>query len=56
MRISGGDDRVLGDYQATFMPMLIGVGIAIVLALILRETGTRAKANQPLGQPLTQTP
>ena len=54
MRISGGDDRVLGDYQATFMPMLIGVGIAIVLALLLRETGTRARSAQRVGHPLTE--
>jgi MFS family permease len=54
MRISGGDDRVLGDYQATFMPMLFGIGIAILLALLLRETGPRARATQPVGQPLTE--
>ena len=54
MRISGGDDRVLGDYQATFMPMLVGVGIAMILALLLRETGPRARATQPMGQPLTE--
>ena len=54
MRISGGDDRVLGDYQATFMPMLFGVGLAIVLTLLLRETGTRARAGQSIGQPLTE--
>jgi len=54
MRISGGDDRVLGDYQATFMPMLFGIGIAIILAFLLRETGPRARATQPLGQPLTE--
>ena len=52
MRISGGDDRALGDYQATFMPMLIGVGLAILLTLLLRETGPRPrKTNEapPLG-------
>jgi MFS family permease len=54
MRISGGDDRALGDYQATFMPMLFGVGIAIILTLLLRETGTRAKTSQPISQPLTE--
>ena len=47
MRISGGADRDLADYQTTFMPMLIGVAIAIGLTLLLRETGTRArKANE----------
>ena len=52
MRISGGDDRALGDYQATFMPMLFGIGLAILLTLLLRETGPRArKADEspPLG-------
>lgn len=56
MRISGGDDRVLGDYQATFMPMLFGVGIAIVLTFLLRETGTRSRTAQSLTQPLTEAP
>ena len=54
MRISGGDDRVLGDYQATFMPMLFGIGIAILLTFLLRETGARARPAQSLGQPLTE--
>ncbi len=56
MRISGGDDRVLGDYQATFMPMLFGIGLAIILAFLLRETGPRARNAQPLAQPLTEAP
>lgn len=52
MRISGGDERALGDYQATFMPMLFGIGLAILLTFLLRETGPRArKANEvpPIG-------
>ena len=56
MRISGGDDRVLGDYQATFMPMLFGIGLAILLTLLLRETGARARAPQISTQPLTEAP
>jgi MFS family permease len=43
MRISGGDERALGDYQATFMPMLFGIALAILLTFLLRETGPRAR-------------
>ena len=43
MRISGGADRDLADYQSTFMPMLIGVAIAIVLTFLLRETGPKGR-------------
>src|SRR4249919_55277 len=52
MHISGGGDRELGDYQATFMPMLFGIGIAILLTFLLRETGPKARGTnepQPLG-------
>jgi MFS family permease len=52
MRISGGDERALGDYQATFMPMLFGIALAILLTFLLRETGPKArKTNEspPLG-------
>jgi MFS family permease len=45
MRISDGAEvRDLADYQQTFMPMLIGVAIAIGLTFLLRETGTKARA------------
>jgi len=43
MRVSGGGERELSHYQATFSPLLYGVGIAIVLALLLRETGPAAR-------------
>ena len=46
MRISGGGERELGDYQATFMPMLFGIALAILLALLLRETGPRRADNE----------
>jgi MFS family permease len=56
MRISGGSERGLGDYQATFMPMLFGIGIAILLALLLRETGTARRAQPISSEPLTEAP
>jgi MFS family permease len=42
MRISEGAERQIGDYQATFEPMLYGIGIAILLAFLLRETGPKS--------------
>ena len=39
MRVSGGTDLSLADFRATFSPLLLGVAIAIILALILKETG-----------------
>ena len=39
--VSGGAAQMeLAHYQTAFMPLLFGVAIAIILALILRETGT----------------
>ena len=54
MRISGGDERALGDYQQTFMPMLFGIGFAILLTLLLRETGTARRAPSIPTEPLTE--
>ncbi|HEU4498778.1 MAG TPA: MFS transporter, partial [Sphingomicrobium sp.] len=54
VRISGGDDRVLADYQATFQPMLFGIVLAILLTLLLRETGPRARSNEVSTQPLPE--
>ena len=54
VRISGGDDRVLADYQATFQPMLYGIVLAIILTLLLRETGTARRAAPLLSEPLTE--
>lgn len=40
-RISGGSAQMeLWHYQSAFVPMLYGVAIAIVLALLLKETGS----------------
>jgi MFS family permease len=44
-RASRGAQRGLEHYQSTFAPMLWGVAIAIVLALVLKETGPRARRN-----------
>lgn len=41
-RVSAGGERELGHYQAAFGPLLWGVGLAVVLALFLRETGRNA--------------
>jgi MFS family permease len=40
---SAGAERQLEHYQGTFQPLLFGVLLAIVLTLLLRETGTRAR-------------
>jgi MFS family permease len=38
--VSGGAGQMeLGHYQTAFVPLLFGVGIAIVLAVVLKETG-----------------
>jgi MFS family permease len=42
--VSGGQQRGLSHYQMTFQPLLWGVGLAIVLTLILKETGQTARA------------
>ena len=39
MRVSGGGTLNLGDFRATFSPLLAGVAIAAVLAVLLKETG-----------------
>jgi MFS family permease len=39
----GAAQRTLEHYQFTFQPLLIGVGLAIVLTLFLRETGAAAR-------------
>ena len=43
MVASGGGEREIAHYQATFTPLLYGVALAIVLAVILRETGPKAR-------------
>jgi sugar phosphate permease len=44
VRVSGGAKEMeLATYQTAFMPLLFGVGIAIILALILKETGSAVR-------------
>jgi MFS family permease len=43
LRASAGADLVHEHYQTAFQPMLYGVSLAIVLTLILRETGAKAQ-------------
>jgi MFS family permease len=44
MRAGGGADTLTAShYQTTFMPLLYGVGIAIVLTCLLKETGPAAR-------------
>jgi MFS family permease len=41
------DSRGLEHYQTTFQPLLYGVGLAIVLALLLKETGPAGARSAP---------
>ena len=43
VRVSGGTKFGLSDYRATFTPLLYGVVVAILLTLVLKETGPGAK-------------
>jgi MFS family permease len=46
IRAAGGDGGALdlSHYRAAFSPMLVGVGLAIVLTLLLKETGPAARS------------
>jgi hypothetical protein len=44
----GAPERTLEHYQTTFQPLLIGVALAIVLTLVLRETGPAARRPLPV--------
>jgi MFS family permease len=48
---AGAARRTLEHYQATFKPLLYGVGLAIVLTLLLKETGPAARRSIAQRQP-----
>jgi MFS family permease len=48
LRASSGGPRELEHYQAAFSPLLYGVALAVLLTLLLKETGTRAAAAPPV--------
>jgi MFS family permease len=53
-RASDGGTRELAHYQVSFTPLLAGIGLAIILALFLRETGpARLSASQTGAQKST---
>jgi MFS family permease len=56
VRLSAGGERELAHYQQAFQPLLYAVGIAILLALVLRETGAKARANTSGQQANLATP
>jgi MFS family permease len=43
----GAETKTLEQYQITFEPLMYGVGLAIVLTLILKETGPAVRAAVP---------
>ena len=49
VRVSGGAaERELAHYQLTFAPLMYGVALAIVLTLILKETGPAVRPRAPV--------
>jgi MFS family permease len=51
LRAIGEDTPHLAHYQAAFGPMLLGVGLAILLTLFLKETGPAAQRSVPSAVP-----
>jgi MFS family permease len=43
----GAQSMTLEHYQAAFLPLLYGVGLALVLTLVLKETGPAARREAP---------
>jgi MFS family permease len=50
-RVSGGAGQLeLGHFQTAFVPLLYGVGLAILLTLFLKETGPANRGSSPAGE------
>jgi len=47
LRVAGGGRMELEHYQTTFVPLLYGVALAIVLTLLLKETGSAVRRPPP---------
>jgi len=56
MAASQGGEREIAHYQMTFTPLLYGVGLAVLLTLLLRETGPKARAKAAAPIPTLVTP
>jgi len=54
--LSAGGEREIGHYRATFTPLLYGVALAILLTLLLRETGPKARSRGAVQTPKFATP
>jgi MFS family permease len=54
MSVAGGASRMtLAHYQTAFEPLLYGVAVAILLTLLLKETGAAARPEVPLAKAVT---
>jgi MFS family permease len=53
LRASGSGPRTLEHYQTAFTPLLYGVAVAIILTLILKETGPRGRKAEPVSSSRT---
>jgi MFS family permease len=56
VRASEGAERELGHYQEAFQPLLYAVGLAILLAFFLRETGPAAGHARSVAATVSGTP